>query len=112
MPEKLQTIEHEIEKLRKEIRHNDYLYYVLDQPEISDYEYDQLLKKLQKLEEEHPNLVTPDSPTQRVSGLAAPTFNPVRHTVPMLSLDNTYNEGEFRQWYDRTAKALGSTDFE
>lgn len=112
MPEKLRTIEHEIEKLRKEIRHNDYLYYVLDQPEISDFEYDQLFKRLQKLEEQYPSLVTPDSPTQRVSGLAAPTFNPVRHTVPMLSLDNTYNETEFRQWYERVSKALDNTDFE
>ncbi|MHB9154772.1 MAG: NAD-dependent DNA ligase LigA [Endomicrobiales bacterium] len=112
MPEKLHHVQQEIENLREEIRRHDYLYYVLDQPEISDYEYDRLLKTLQALEKEHPRFITPDSPTQRVAGKAAPTFKPVRHTIPMLSLDNTYSEEELREWYDRVCRGLRGADFE
>ncbi len=96
----------EIEKLREKIRKYDYLYYVLNEPEVSDFEYDQLLKKLELLEKNHPELVTPDSPTQRVGGIASSTFNPVKHSAPMLSLDNTYSDEEFKDWYDRVQKAL------
>lgn len=102
----------EIETLRNEIRRHDYLYYVLDHPEISDYEYDRLLKKLSELEKNQPELITPDSPTQRVSGIASSSFKPVRHTVPMLSLDNTYNEQEIREWFARVQKGLGKDKFE
>jgi DNA ligase (NAD+) len=105
-PENQQKIAGEIELLRQEIRKHDYLYYVQDSPELSDYQYDQLLKKLQELEKKYPRLVTPDSPTQRVSGLAAPTFAPARHTVPMLSLDNTYSREELREWAARVDKGL------
>lgn len=104
--ENQQKIAGEIELLRQEIRKHDYLYYVRDNPEVTDYQYDQLLKKLQQLEKEHPELVTPDSPTQRVSGLAAPTFAPVKHTVPMLSLDNTYSHEELEEWAARVDKGL------
>jgi DNA ligase (NAD+) len=103
----------EIEHLRREIRRHDYLYYVNDKPEISDYAYDTLLKKLQELEKRHPLLITPDSPTQRVSGLAAPTFESIKHTIPMLSLDNTYSRDELLEWAKRVEKGLraGNPEF-
>jgi DNA ligase (NAD+) len=91
----------EIEKLRDEIRRHDDLYYVGNAPEISDREYDQLMENLQKLEAEHPELVTPDSPTQRVGGRPAEGFPEVVHTRPMMSLDNSYNIDELRAFDDR-----------
>ena len=90
-----------IEKLRDEIRRHDELYYVQDSPEISDREYDQLLEDLQKLEAAHPELITPDSPTQRVGGRPAEGFPEVVHTRQMLSLDNSYNIDELRAFDDR-----------
>lgn len=90
-----------IEKLRDEIRRHDELYYVQDTPEISDREYDQLLEDLQKLEAAHPELITPDSPTQRVGGRPAEDFPKVVHTRQMLSLDNSYNIDELRAFDDR-----------
>ncbi|MFC1501351.1 NAD-dependent DNA ligase LigA [Elusimicrobiota bacterium] len=99
-------ISQEIETLRKEIRRHDNLYYVKDQPEISDFEYDNLLKKLITLEEENPSLKTLDSPSQRIGGKATASFNPVKHSIPMLSLDNTYSEEEFRDWYKRILKTF------
>ena len=93
--------ERQIEKLRDEIRRHDELYYVEDSPEISDREYDQLLEDLQKLEEAHPELLTPDSPTQRVGGRPAEGFPEVVHTRQMLSLDNSYNIDELRAFDDR-----------
>jgi len=100
-------INHEIAQLREEIRRHDYLYYVLAQPEISDRDYDRLFDRLKKLEAEHPDLVTPDSPTQRVSDRPLEGFAQVRHAVPMLSIDNTYTEGEVREFDQRVCKALG-----
>ena len=91
----------EIEKLRDEIRRHDELYYVNDSPEISDREYDLLLQKLQQLEEAHPELITPDSPTQRVGGRPAEGFPEVVHTRQMLSLDNSYNIDELRAFDER-----------
>ena len=91
----------EIEKLRDEIRHHDELYYVNNSPEISDREYDELLEKLQKLEQAHPDLITPDSPTQRVGGRPAEGFPEVVHSRQMLSLDNSYNIDELRAFDDR-----------
>jgi DNA ligase (NAD+) len=91
----------EIEKLRDEIRRHDELYYVGNAPEISDREYDQLMENLQKLEEENPELFTPDSPTQRVGGRPAEGFPEVVHTRPMMSLDNSYNIDELRAFDDR-----------
>src|SRR5215469_11916641 len=95
----------EIEKLREELRHHEYRYYVLDTPEISDAEYDALMRKLQALEQEHPELVTPDSPTQRVGGSPREGFIKVRHSSPMLSLDNALNNGELRD-FDRRVRDL------
>ena len=91
----------EIEKLRDEIRRHDELYYVGNAPEISDREYDQLLEDLQKLETAHPELITPDSPTQRVGGRPAEGFPEVLHTRQMLSLDNSYNIDELRAFDER-----------
>lgn len=104
-----ESAQREISKLRKEIRHHDYLYYVLAQPQISDYEYDQLLKRLEALEAEFPELVTPDSPTQRVSGEPTKIFPVVRHRKQMLSLANTYNEEEIRD-FDRRVRSLLNKD--
>ena len=91
----------EIEKLRDEIRRHEELYYVENSPEISDREYDQLLEDLQKLEAAHPELITPDSPTQRVGGRPAEGFPEVEHTRQMLSLDNSYNIDELRAFDER-----------
>jgi len=99
-------IKKQIEKLRDEIRRHDYRYYALNQPEISDKEYDDLLSKLKKLEEAHPGLITADSPTQRVGGEAAKGFKTVSHKVKMLSLDNTYSFEELKDWGDRVRKGL------
>jgi len=103
------SLEREIEKLRGEIRHHEYRYYVLSDPEISDFEFDKLIKRLQELEAQHPELVTPDSPTQRVGGQPAEEFPKVRHSVPMLSLDNTYSVDELRE-FDRRVRELAGRE--
>jgi len=95
-----------IEALRKKIRQYDYEYYVLARPSISDFEYDQLMKELEELERRHPELVTPDSPTQRVSGQPTKEFPTVRHKYPMLSLANTYNAQEFLEFDRRVRSGL------
>ena len=87
-----------ITNLCEKIRHHDRLYYSESQPEISDLEYDKLLLELQRLEAENPSLITPDSPTQRVSGEASGTLASVQHRIPMLSIDNTYNTQDLRAW--------------
>ena len=96
-----------IARLRDEIRRHERLYYVLAKPEISDLEFDRLVEELRRLEAEHPALVTPDSPTQRVGGAPVAALPQVRHAVPMLSLDNSYDEGELAAWYGRVVKGLG-----
>ena len=83
------------EQLRARIRYHEELYYVHDKPEISDAQFDALMRELAALEREHPELQDPDSPTQRVGGRPAEGFEPVRHLVPMLSLDNAYSEEEY-----------------
>jgi DNA ligase (NAD+) len=99
--------EKKIEALREKIRRHEYLYYVLDNPEISDAEFDTLMQRLKDLESQHPALVTPDSPTQRVGGKPREGFVKVRHSTPMLSLDNTYNEEELRDWERRVHELTG-----
>jgi DNA ligase (NAD+) len=101
-----------IEKLRDEIRHHEHRYYVLDDPEISDAEYDRLVNELKALEAEHPELVTPDSPTQRVGGKPREGFVKVQHSSPMLSLDNAYNEQELRDWARRVDELSGDKNVE
>jgi DNA ligase (NAD+) len=103
-------VEKKIESLREKIWRHEYLYYVLDQPEISDAEFDKLMRQLKDLEAEHPDLVTADSPTQRVGGKPREGFVKVPHSSPMLSLDNTYNEEELRDWERRVHELSGRTD--
>ncbi|MCJ7673615.1 MAG: NAD-dependent DNA ligase LigA [Sedimentisphaerales bacterium] len=101
-----------IERLRNEIRRHDYLYYVLNQPQISDRQYDKLFAELKALEQANPELVTPDSPTQRVSGRPLEGFAAVRHAIPMLSMDNTYSADELRAFDERIRKQLGGEDYD
>ncbi len=96
-----------IEELRRQLEHHNRQYYVLDAPEISDAEYDALFRELQKLEGSFPNLVTPESPTQRVGGVPLEKFAPVTHRLPMLSLENATNEDEIRDFDQRVKKVLG-----
>ncbi|MFQ6116406.1 MAG: NAD-dependent DNA ligase LigA, partial [bacterium] len=103
------SIEEQMKKLRDEINYHNYRYYVLDEPEISDAEYDRLFRELQTLEAGHPELITPDSPTQRVGATPLEEFITVTHTVPMLSLDNAFDEGEVREFDDRIKRLLGTT---
>ena len=103
-------VEQKIEALREKIRYHEHLYYVLDNPEVSDTEFDKLMQQLQQLEAEHPTLITPDSPTQRVGGKPREGFVKVRHSSPMLSLDNTYNEEELRAWERRVHELTGRKD--
>src|SRR5579863_3151600 len=110
MPAATKDAEKKIEALREKIRHHEYLYYVLDNPEISDADSDRLMQQLKDLEAEHPSLVTPDSPTQRVGGKPREGFVKVRHSSPMLSLDNTYNEEELRDWERRVHELSGRKD--
>jgi DNA ligase (NAD+) len=93
-------------ELRTLLDHHNYLYYVLAKPEVSDREFDRLLKELQDLETAHPELITPDSPTQRVGGQPIEGFTTVRHRLPMLSIDNTYNADELREFDRRVRKLL------
>src|SRR5262245_8355985 len=93
--------------LRRLIDYHNYKYYVEAQPEISDREFDRLLDELKQLEKDHPGLVTPDSPTQRVGGQPIEGFATVTHRVPMLSIDNTYNADDLREFDKRVRKALG-----
>ena len=102
---KQQPVREQIEKLRGEIRRHEHLYYVLDSPVISDAEYDSLLRELKALEERHPELVTSESPTQRVGGRPREGFVKVAHSAPMLSLDNALNEAELRD-FDRRVREL------
>ena len=99
-------VQKEIEKLRKEINHHSRLYYVEDAPVISDYDFDMLMQRLKKLEEEHPELVTPDSPTQRVGGQALSKFEPVQHQVPLESLTDVFSVDELYAFGDRMDSLL------
>jgi DNA ligase (NAD+) len=106
------NVRDEIESLREEIRHHEYRYYVLDDPEISDAEFDRLMNQLKKLEAEQPELITADSPTQRVGGKPREGFVKVTHSIPMLSLDNAYSGEELRAWERRVHELSGRKDIE
>src|SRR3984885_14015266 len=110
MPATTKDADKRIESLREGIRHHEYLYYVLDQPEISDADFDKLMRELKDVEAEHPELLTADSPTQRVGGKPREGFVKVRHSSPMLSLDNTYSEEELRDWERRVHELSGRKD--
>jgi len=102
---------HRIEELVKQLKRYDYEYHVLDSPTISDVEYDRLRRELERLEHEHPDLVRDDSPTQRVGGEVLEQFEKVRHEVPMLSLDNAFDEGDLRAFDARLQKRVGSVSY-
>jgi DNA ligase (NAD+) len=104
------TPDQQIESLRDELRHHEHLYHVLDAPEWTDAQYDAAMNRLRALEAEHPALITPDSPTQRVGGKPKEGFAKVPHSRPMLSLDNAYNETELRAWAERVQSGLPSSD--
>ena len=111
MPAKAKTKDStDIEALRDEIRHHEHRYYVLDDPEISDAEFDLLMQQLKKLEAAQPELITPDSPTQRVGGKPREGFIKAQHSSPMLSLDNAYNELGFRDWARRVYELTGKNE--
>ena len=99
-----------LEELRKIIRHHEHQYFVLAAPEISDRQFDELMAELQSLEKQHPELITPDSPTQRV-GEAVTSFNTVKHRVPMMSIENSYSTGDIVDWLNRLEKAGGTSVF-
>jgi len=107
-----EDIKKQIERLRDEIRGHDSLYYVFNLPKISDREYDELFSKLKALEQANPQLITSDSPTQRVSGRPLEGFATVRHTIRMLSMDNTYNADELRAFDERVRKQLEGMDYD
>ncbi len=96
-----------VDELRSQIEHHDYRYHVLSGPEVSDAQYDGLVRELTELERRYPQLLTPDSPTQRVGGSASALFAPVQHSSRLLSLDNAFDEAELEAWYTRVVKGLG-----
>jgi DNA ligase (NAD+) len=101
-----------IEKLREQLNHHSYLYHVLDNPEISDAEYDGLMRELKQLEEQYPQLLTPDSPTQRVGAAPLEGFVVVEHPLPLLSLGNAFTDEDLETWYNRTLKLIGDREFD
>jgi DNA ligase (NAD+) len=105
-----ESIEKRVQKLRDQLHRANHLYYIEARPEISDREYDKLMQELTELEAAHPELVTADSPTQRVGGDVQTELKPVRHAVPMMSIDNTYNEAEVRAFDERVRKGLGGDE--
>ncbi|ELY6346130.1 NAD-dependent DNA ligase LigA [Cronobacter sp. JZ38] len=106
----MDSIEEKLTQLRTTLRHHEFLYHVMDAPEVPDAEYDRLMRELRALEEAHPELVTPDSPTQRVGAAPLTEFSQVRHEVPMLSLDNVFDEASFLAFNKRVQDRLKSTD--
>ncbi len=108
----LDRVKERIEKLRAEINHHNYRYYVLDSPEISDAEYDSLMRELESLEKKYPQLLTPDSPTQRVGAAPVEAFGVVEHPLPLLSLANAFSREELVAWYRRVSKLLGGEKFD
>ena len=107
----MEDVRSRIEKLREEINHHNYLYYVLDAPEISDAEYDKLMHALRNLEKEHPELITPDSPTQRVGSAPVEALGIVEHRIPLLSLADVGNDEELDEWYKRISKLANGAQF-
>ncbi|KDV92812.1 NAD-dependent DNA ligase LigA [Raoultella ornithinolytica] len=106
----MEPIEQKLTELRTTLRHHEYLYHVMDTPEIPDAEYDRLMRELRELEAQHPDLITPDSPTQRVGAAPLASFSQVRHEVPMLSLDNVFDEESFLAFNKRVQDRLKSSD--
>jgi len=97
----LDALKERIERLKAQINYHNYRYYVLDSPEISDAEYDELMRELKQLEEEYPQFLTPDSPTQRVGAAPVEAFGVVEHPLPLLSLGNAFSKDELLAWHTR-----------
>jgi DNA ligase (NAD+) len=108
----IMTEQEEIAQLRTALHEHNYKYYVLDEPSISDYDFDQMMRRLQELEQRHPEMYDPNSPTMRVGSDLSKDFEQVKHQYPMLSLGNTYSETEVTEFYERVRKSLGSEPFE
>ena len=108
----INKVKRRIAELRKTINYHNYRYYVLDSPEISDAEYDELMKELRQLESEHPELVTPDSPTQRIGAPPVEAFGVVEHPQPLLSLANAFSDEELAAWHKRVSNLLGGRQFD
>jgi DNA ligase (NAD+) len=108
----MENIQNLIKRLRKELARHNALYYDKNEPEISDGEYDALVKELERLEQEYPLFASSKSPTKKVSGYASSSFKPIKHAVPMLSLDNTYSRDETESWYERTVKKFNNSNLE
>ena len=104
------AIRKKLDSLKDQIRHHNYRYHVLDDPEVPDAEYDRLMRQLQALEQHHPHLVTADSPTQRVGDAPVSSFGTVKHRVPMLSLDNAFSDEELREFHRRVTERLELED--
>ncbi|HAZ36304.1 MAG TPA: DNA ligase (NAD(+)) LigA, partial [Clostridiaceae bacterium] len=109
--ENIEEIKKRVEKLREELEYHSYKYYVLDQPEISDYDYDRMMNELIKLEEEYPELKSPTSPTQRVGGVPLKEFNQVVHSVPMLSLQDVFSFEELKNWVNKIKEVYSEAEF-
>ncbi|MFC1933888.1 NAD-dependent DNA ligase LigA [Chloroflexota bacterium] len=109
--EELGEAKERIEQLKTQINYHNYRYYVLDSPEISDAEYDELMRELKQLEEKYPQLLTPDSPTQRVGAAPVEAFGVVEHPLPLLSLGNTFSHDELLAWHTRTSKLIAGQQF-
>jgi len=107
-----EDVKKHIQQLRSRLRRHDRLYYVLNSPEITDQQYDAIFAELKQLEQKHPDLITPDSPTQRVSETPSQAFQSIRHAVAMLSIDNTYNADELHAFDERVTKGLDTKDYE
>src|SRR5687768_13061657 len=99
-----------VAELREAIDYHSYRYHVLDDPEIADVEYDALVRELVELEEQHPDLVTPDSPTQRIGAPPSDLFAPVEHRTPMMSLDNCFSLEELQAWGKRVERGIGAAE--
>ena len=112
MPKPDQKVIHRIQGLREQIHHHNYRYYVLDDPEISDAEYDRLFDGLSHLEQKYPTLITPDSPTQRVGVAPLEAFKTLRHSLPMLSLNKATSEAEFLDFHRRVLELSGAPEKE
>lgn len=106
----MESIEQQLTELRTTLRHHEYLYHVMDAPEIPDAEYDRLMRELRELETKHPELITPDSPTQRVGAAPLAAFSQIRHEVPMLSLDNVFDEESFLAFNKRVQDRLKNNE--
>lgn len=105
------SVRDRIEELRRVIEEHNYRYYVLDDPVIPDHEFDELMRELQALEDENPDLVTPHSPTQRVGGRASEKFPKLVHKTPLLSLANAFSDGDLRDFDRRVRSAVGDVEY-